>query len=379
MSGRSNPRRTRATRDALLRWYDAEKRDLPWRRTRDPYAIWISETMLQQTRVETVIPYYASFLARFPDVHALATADQDDVFGEWAGLGYYSRARNLQAAARAIVDEHDGELPDDVEGLRSLPGIGRYTAGALASIAFDQCEPLVDGNVARVLSRLLGIREDVKSRAIQDRLWDEAGQLVEGDRPGDLNQALMELGATVCTPRAPRCPACPWRRRCDAKRVGDAEALPVKAAKKPPRKMISAAAWIERGGTHNKNTRVLAVRRPSGGLMGGLWELPGGECQRGEKPIDALQRILRATLHLELSHIDRVGSVTHAFSHRALRLHIFRCEATGRVKRSTFNHFDAHDWLTPGQLAKRPHGATTRKALALLAGLSPGTLLHGAK
>ena len=154
----SDKRRARSLRNALLRWYDGAKRDLPWRKTRDPYAIWISETMLQQTRVETVIPYYERFLARFPDVHTLATADQDDVFGEWAGLGYYSRARNLQAAARAIVDLHGGDLPEDVEGLRSLPGIGRYTAGALASIAFDRCEALVDGNVARVLTRLLGIR-----------------------------------------------------------------------------------------------------------------------------------------------------------------------------------------------------------------------------
>ena len=371
----SQRRTANAARGALLRWYDSQRRDLPWRRSRDPYAIWISETMLQQTRVETVIPYYERFLARFPDVAALATADQDDVFGEWAGLGYYSRARNLQAAARAIVLQHGGQLPDDVESLRSLPGIGRYTAGALASIAFDRCEALVDGNVARVLARLLGIREDVKSRATEERLWQEAGLLVEGERPGDLNQALMELGATVCTPRSPRCNECPWRRRCDANRVGDAESLPRKPAKKPPRAMIAAAAWIRRVDGRDENReagrrahdRVLIVRRPSGGLMGGLWELPGGECQRGEKPIDALQRAVRSTLHLTLDHIDPMGSVTHAFSHRALRLHLFRCETRGRVQRSAADHFDAHDWVSAGQLAKRPHGATTRKALALLA------------
>jgi len=384
----------------LLRWYDGAKRDLPWRKTRDPYAIWISETMLQQTRVDTVIPYYERFLARFPDVHTLATADQDDVFGEWAGLGYYSRARNLQAAARAIVDLHGGDLPEDVEGLRSLPGIGRYTAGALASIAFDRCEALVDGNVARVLTRLLGIRDDVKSPAIQARLWDEAGLLVVGERPGDLNQALMELGATVCTPRSPSCDACPWKRRCDARRVGDAESLPVKPAKKQPRSMIAAAAWLRRPDSLEplrsapstqstesaestgsalsvssgpRGGRILAVRRPPGGLMGGLWELPGGECQRGEKPVDALQRSLRTTLGLELDRIDLVGSITHAFSHRSLRLHVFCCETRGRVQRHSAGYFDAHGWLTPAQLALRPHGAPTRKALALALALLEGS------
>ena len=362
----SDRRRAKATRSALLRWYDAEKRELPWRRTRDPYAIWISEAMLQQTRVETVIPYYERFLARFPDVHSLATADQDDVYGQWAGLGYYSRARNLQAAAREIVAHHDGQLPSDVDSLRSLPGIGRYTAGALASIAFDRCEPLVDGNVARVLARLLGIRQDVKGPAVLERLWDEAELLVRGERPGDLNQALMELGATTCTPRSPHCEVCPWQRRCDARRAGDAEALPVKAPKKQPRKMVASAAWIRRGDARGRADKVLIVRRPSGGLMGGLWELPGGECRPGEKASDALQRHVRASLGLELAHIEPMGSVTHAFTHRALRLHVFRCEARGRVRRAASDHFEAHEWVPDGELAERPHGATTRKALALL-------------
>jgi len=195
----------KSIRRALLDWYRANRRDLPWRRTRDPYAIWISETMLQQTRVETVIPYYERFLERFPDVAALADAESDDVLGAWAGLGYYSRARNLQAAARQIAERHGGRVPDDVEALRALPGIGRYTAGALASIAFDRPEPIVDGNVARVLARVKGIREDVKQPAVVKRLWEEAARLARGPAPGDLNQALMELGATVCVPGEPRC------------------------------------------------------------------------------------------------------------------------------------------------------------------------------
>jgi A/G-specific adenine glycosylase len=214
-------------RRALLDWYRANRRDLPWRATRDPYAIWISEAMLQQTRVETAIPYYERFLARFPDLQTLADADSDDVLGVWAGLGYYSRARNLHAAARIVVDEHAGELPDDAEALRSLPGVGRYTAGAVASIAFDRPEPVVDGNVSRVFARLRGIRDDVRKAATVRRLWEEAAALVRGPHPGDLNQALMELGARVCTPRAPRCPVCPVAHHCEAQRGGDAEALPV--------------------------------------------------------------------------------------------------------------------------------------------------------
>src|SRR5512134_738690 len=222
-------RRRGAVRRALLAWYRRERRDLPWRRTRDPWAIWVSETMLQQTRVETVIPYYERFMQRFPNVAALADADTDELMSHWAGLGYYSRARNLKAAASQVVREHGGRVPGDVEALRALPGVGRYTAGALASIAFDRPAPIVDGNVARVLARLLDLDLDVRSPAGQRRLWAEAEALANGPSPGDLNQALMELGALVCTPRTPRCADCPVRRRCRGRAAGRAEALPVKA------------------------------------------------------------------------------------------------------------------------------------------------------
>ena len=274
------PTRARRIRENLLSWYDANRRDLPWRHTCDPYAIWISETMLQQTRVETVIPYYERFLVRFPDVETLADAEQEDVYGCWAGLGYYSRARNLHAAAKVIVRDFDGTLPDDTDALRSLPGIGRYTAGAMASIAFDRPEAVVDGNVKRVLARLLGIREDVTDRRVEEAVWAEASTLARGPRPGDCNQALMELGATVCTPRSPDCAACPLRRSCDARRAGDAEALPRKAARVRVRSVRGVAVWLERRG------RVLAVKREAGRLLGGLWELPGGDLERGEKPAD---------------------------------------------------------------------------------------------
>ncbi|MFQ5418706.1 MAG: A/G-specific adenine glycosylase, partial [Myxococcota bacterium] len=243
-------------RKALLRWYRKNRRDLPWRRTRDPYAIWISETMLQQTRALTVIPYYERFLELFPDIETLASADMDDVLGAWAGLGYYSRARNLRAAAREIAESHGGRLPEDADGLRSLPGIGRYTAGAVASIAFDRPEPIVDGNVARVLCRLLGIRDEIGTPAVTRLLWDEAATLADGPQPGDLNQALMELGAAVCTPVEPRCVACPLAGDCDAHRAGDAATLPHRRPKQAARKIEAAAAWVVRRGL------VLAVRRP---------------------------------------------------------------------------------------------------------------------
>ncbi len=345
-------------RKRLLDWYRANRRDLPWRRTRDPYAIWVSEAMLQQTRVETVIPYYERFLARFPDVEALATADADDLLGLWAGLGYYSRARNLQKAAQVVVAEHAGRLPDDAEALRKLPGIGRYTAGAVASIAFDKPEAIVDGNVARVLARLLDLREDVKSKAMQERLWKEAAALAQGPAPGDLNQALMELGATVCTPKSPRCGDCPVAAACAARAAGDPEALPVKTRKPKPRRAEAVGGWIERRG------KVLAVRRPAQGLLGGLWELPGGDLASGESPEQGIARALRERVGLVASPAHGVGQVEHVFTHLRLRLHVFRCDTPkGRVR---LDGFDAFRWVAPGALAELPHGALMRKALGLL-------------
>ncbi|MBW2494794.1 MAG: A/G-specific adenine glycosylase [Deltaproteobacteria bacterium] len=345
-------------RKRLLNWYRANKRAMPWRETRDPYAIWISEAMLQQTRVETVIPYWERFLSRFPDVHALATADIDDVLGVWAGLGYYSRARNLQAAARAIDRDHGGVLPDDAETLQTLPGIGRYTAGAVASIAFDRPEPVLDGNVKRVLARWLGIREDVGRPATVERLWEEAEALARGPHPGDLNQALMELGATVCTPRAPRCEGCPVSQFCDARAKGDAHSLPIKARKKAARKVEAVAALVVRRG------KALAVRRPSRGLLGGLWDLPGGDLAAGETPRAGLRRALRECAGLEISRASSIGTVEHVFTHRRLTLHVYRANtSTDRIRLAGF---EGHRWLAPRAISSLPHASVTAKALELL-------------
>ena len=349
----------RKVRGPLLRWYDANRRDLPWRRTRDPYAIWISEAMLQQTRVETVIPYWERFLETFPDIESLAHAELDDVYASWTGLGYYSRARNLKAAAETIMDEYDGRLPNTAEDLRKLKGIGRYTAGAVASIAFDREEPLVDGNVIRVFSRLLGIREDSSARSVVEGLWSVAAELVRGPRPGDLNQALMELGATLCTPRNPDCQICPIRRHCDAHAKGDAESLPIKKKRTKQKPMRAVGAWIERGG------RILVVRRPEKGLMAGLWELPGGEIDPGEEGKDRVREVLLCKLGLATHGHQWVGSVEHIFTHRRLQLEVFRCVAE-KGARVRLEGFVAHQWTQPSQLLKRAHAGSTRKALTLL-------------
>jgi A/G-specific adenine glycosylase len=350
----------RELRRALLSWYRKTRRDLPWRRTRDPYAIWVSETMLQQTRVETAVHYYERFLERFPDLHSLATADTDDVLGEWAGLGYYGRARNLQAAARQVIEEWGGELPDDVDGLSSLKGVGRYTAGAVASIAFDRPAPVVDGNVTRVLTRLLEIREDVRSAPVVKRLWQEAEALARGKSPGDLNQALMELGATVCTPRSPHCEVCPIAPHCRARESGDPEAIPVKRPRPKPKRLEAAAAFLVRRG------KALAVRRPPEGLLGGLWELPGGELHAGESPEKGLVRSMRERVGLTLTGTEKLGTIRHVFTHRVLHLHVYRARgAEGRVRLAGF---DAHRWLPPALLAELPQGASMGKALRLVGG-----------
>ena len=345
-------------RARLLDWYDSNRRELPWRRTRDPYAIWISETMLQQTRVETVIPYYERFLDRFPDVQTLADADSEDVYSMWAGLGYYSRAKNLHAAARTVVDQFEGELPNHADALRTLPGIDRYTAGAVASIAFGRTEAVVDGNVARVLSRVLGIREDIALREVAARLWAEAATLAIGERPGDLNQALMELGALVCTVRAPHCKACPLRRACDAYGVGDADELPIKRMQAKVQRIRAVAVWLRRGG------RVLAVKRAAGGLLGGLWELPGGDLESREEPSAGATRLVDERLGLAIENLTTAGLVRHAFTHRDLSLYVFRADARpGRVRRSGF---EQHRWLSAAAFERLARATVTRKAFAVL-------------
>lgn len=260
---------------AVVTHFGEVQRDLPWRRTRDPYAIWVSEIMLQQTRVATVIPYWQRWMSRFPTVGALAAAPLDDVLAAWAGLGYYSRARNLHAGAKAVAAQFGGALPGSAAQLRGVPGIGPYTAGAIASIAFGERTPLVDGNVARVLARVFAIEHDIKSTAGSKALWAAAGELMAAlparFAAGDLNQGLMELGATICSPTQPRCLVCPLRAACAANRTGRQDELPVVAARKKAHELPLIArtvAWLA------DDAAIVLARRVPDGLFGGLWELP---------------------------------------------------------------------------------------------------------
>lgn len=295
----------------LGRWFDASARDLPWRRGRTPYAVWLSEVMLQQTRVDTVVPYFHRFLDRFPDVRALAEADLDEVLRLWSGLGYYRRARQLHLTAREVTARHDGVFPAEAAALRSLSGIGAYTAGAISSIAYGRREPLVDGNVARVLSRLEGIDEPVKSAEVVKRLWATAARLVPDDRPGRFNEGLMELGATVCTPRDPRCNVCPLERLCAARAAGREREIPVTEAKRAvPSVEAVAAVLVDPAG------KVLFARRREGGLFGGLWEPPMVEGV--SSPAAARPGFASLGIRLGQGALEDAGRVTHVLSHRRM-------------------------------------------------------------
>jgi A/G-specific adenine glycosylase len=302
------PRRVRRLRRALLAFFDRHARDLPWRRTRDPYAVWVSEVMLQQTRVETVVPYFRRWMERFPTVDALAAADEADVLKAWEGLGYYRRARGLHRGAAMVRERFDGALPSEPERLREIPGVGAYTAGAVASIAFGVQAAAVDGNARRVLSRLADWADPSEAR-----LRDLAAALVDPKRPGDFNQALMELGATICSPRSPRCGACPLERGCLARARGTQEERPARRRRAPvPEIEMAVAVVVVRAYDADGRWRVALVRRPSDGMLGGLWEFPGVE-RREAEPVAAAAS--RAVSGLPLDRGVELEAVPHAYSH----------------------------------------------------------------
>ena len=301
----------RALRAALLKWFEKAARDLPWRRTRDPYAIWVSEVMLQQTRVDTVLRYYDRFLAKFPTTHALAGAAQDEVMAAWSGLGYYRRARLLHAGVKEVVAQYQGVVPREADARRALPGVGRYTAGAIGSIAFDAEEPIVDGNVARVLSRLHAIDTAPEDKRTLSFLWSEAEALARGPAPGALNQALMELGATVCTKATPACASCPVQRYCDAYAQGRVAEIPRAKTRLTPKR------WQLVGLVATAGKKVL-LTRGDGALFGGLWNLPMLD---GHGQADA--RALSEQLGAELADTRPLGTVKHVLSHRAIELQLW--------------------------------------------------------
>lgn len=283
--------------------------------------------MLQQTRVDQGTPYYERFIAAFPDVHTLAAASGAQVLKLWEGLGYYGRARNLHRAAKIVAHEQNGVFPTTAEAWQALPGIGRYTAGAIASIAFGERAPVVDGNITRVLARVFNIEESTDATATRHRLWEIAESLVPATSPGDFNQGLMELGARICTPRQPRCEACPIRRHCDARAKGVQELRPVR------KKKAATPHYEYVVGIVPKNGRYLLARRPENGLLGGMWEFPAGTVLAGETHQKALARVIRDNFGLTVKLHGLVAVVNHAYSHFKVTLNVYRCEwVSGKPK-----------------------------------------------
>ncbi|MCY3780654.1 MAG: A/G-specific adenine glycosylase [Chloroflexi bacterium] len=312
--------------EALLRWYRDCRADLPWRRDPSPYHVWLSEVMLQQTQVETVIPYFQRFIDAFPTIADLARAPLADVLKLWEGLGYYSRARNLHRAARAVVAEHGGALPGDLSDLLALPGIGRYSAGAIASIAFGRRAAVLDGNVTRLITRLLDLDDDIVQGATKKKLWSIAAEWLPFEGAGEYNQALMELGQKVCKPRNPRCDVCLVQPHCRAFARGTVALRPVRTRRAPTPHYDVAAGLIRDG-----EGRLLIAQRPLDGLLGGLWEFPGGKVEGRESLAECLRRELCEELAIDVAVGPLFAVVDHAFTHFKITLHAFECHYLGAL------------------------------------------------
>ncbi|MCC6298892.1 MAG: A/G-specific adenine glycosylase [Anaerolineales bacterium] len=338
----------------LLTWYAQNKRTLPWRGHRSEYAVWVSEIMLQQTRVETVVPYFKKWMKLFPNVRALANASERAVLNAWEGLGYYSRARNFHKAATIVVEDYGGKLPRDLTELQKLPGIGRYTAGALASILFDMDEPALDGNLKRVYARLFDVKEPVNSAEGEKILWKLARENLPKGKAADFNQALMDLGATVCLPKNPKCGVCPLERDCLAKARGTQHLRPVKKATKVLPHYIHAAAVIV-AQVANLRYKVLLAKRPAQGLLAGMWEFPNARVE-GE-PAEALASALRAAYSLKVRmkrDVHPFATVEHAYSHFSVTVYAFRCELTSGALNENLK------WVSIKELDEYPMGKVDR-------------------
>lgn len=356
---------------ALLAWAEGGGlRELPWRaEPRDPYVVWVSEVMLQQTQVATVQPYLQRWLARFPTLAALAEAELDAVLKAWEGLGYYSRARNLHRAARQVMVEHDGRLPADRAALLALPGIGRYTAGALLSMAFGQAAAVLDGNVTRVLARVYDVSDDIGKSGTMAALWRLAEALVVMVAPqqaGVLNEALMDLGATLCLPQRPRCWQCPLQALCLGRARGVQEERPVRTPRKPLPHLDVSAAVLHRPGHAEQ---FLIAQRPLDKMLGGLWEFPGGKCQAGETLPACLHRELQEELGVDVTVGAAMATIKHTYTHFRITLHAFECElAAGEPQALGVADWR---WVTLDELAAYPFAVTDQQIIAALAKAQP--------
>lgn len=347
-----------ALQRALLKWYRASARDLPWRRDYHPYVILVSEVMLQQTRVETVLDYFSRFLKAFPTVEALAKATEDQVFKQWEGLGYYNRARNLHRAAQVIHHDLRGEFPRTVQALLKLPGIGRYTAGALVSFAYDKPAPILDGNIKRVLARLFAVRRSIDQPSVIDELWQAAEILVSQRNPRAFNQAMMELGARICVPRSPKCNLCPVSKHCESYRLEMQKALPMRDAKKAiPHAHVVAAAILKDG-------KYLLGKRPTGKLLGGLWEFPGGKVELGESPEAALAREIKEELGMEVEVMEHLITVEHGYTHLTVSIALYRCEPVNGDPQTLY-HSEVR-WVPRAEFKKYAFPAANHKFFDVL-------------
>ena len=345
-------------RKALIDWYLVNQRDLPWRKSSTPYPIWVSEVMLQQTQVATVLPYYHEFLKRFPNLQKLARADLQEVLKAWEGMGYYARARNLHRAAGVVIDQHQGNIPRNWQNFRKLPGVGDYIAAAVLSIAFNQPYSVVDGNVKRVLSRLFVMKQPVNHSPSKKIFQQAAANLLDTLEPGTFNQALMELGATVCKPRNPLCRTCPVETWCLAYQSDRISEFPRKL-KKPAAPLYPIAV-----GVVFKNNRVLITRRKPEGLLGGLWEFPGGKIKKRETGKTACTREIKEEVNLEVKVDSHLCRVKHAYTHFKIQMDVFCCSyISGRVK---LDGPVDHRWIRLNQLEDYPLPKANHKFLAKL-------------
>jgi A/G-specific adenine glycosylase len=343
----------------LLAWFADNRRDVPWRRDRDPYRIWVSEVMLQQTQVATVIPYFERFLQAYPTLTALAAADEQAVLRLWEGLGYYRRARDLLRTARLLAAAHDGRLPDDPTALQGLPGLGRYTRNAVLSQAFDRRLPILEANSQRVLCRLFGRTGDPRSGPEQRWLWTAAEALLPARRIGDFNQALMELGALVCTPTAPRCGQCPISADCSARRQGLQEAIPVRAKPQEPESVLEAAVVVRRG------DQVLLLQRPAKGRWASLWEFPHAPAAPSEAPDQAAARMLPELTGFQADVGTELVTIRHGVTRFRIMLVCFEAAHLSGEFHSSF--YQTAVWLTPDDLSAYPVSAPQRRLAEVLA------------
>jgi A/G-specific adenine glycosylase len=342
----------------ILDWYDEQKRDMPWRESRDPYRILVSEFMLQQTQVKTVIPYYKKWMKSFPTAKKLAAASESKVLKHWEGLGYYSRARNLRKSAIHIEQEFNGKVPDSMKEILKFPGVGRYTAGALLSIAFDKRVPVLDGNVKRVLSRLMLLNENGNNKKSETRLWSTMEDLLPEKRCGDFNQAFMELGATVCMPTNPSCKECPLKQLCKANQSNKQDLFPPPKAKiKISKIQVSAAVILKKG-------YVYIQKRRAKGLMGGLWEFPGGKMESGETETECLRREIKEELGVNIRIGEKLMTHRHSYTRFQVTLHVFQCQIhSGKLSPSAC---DDWKWVKPDELKQYPFPAANVKIIKLL-------------